>query len=369
MFGQSGELQSELEKQYEDQIINEDGTITKRERTIDLSVALFGGSSAIGGSAAAGKGRASKRGAKSSEFAKPLPRITMDDDGNLVDDTPVTGAGWGEDNDEYASASGFGIGDSLKPDLSDPTFIAAKAAAAKRIGGAGRLPPTASKEVGYANAEGGIDWLKLSSSGMPSVKIERGNVIASRPSEAMEHHSPVYQVKVNPHAHTYLSFPFCSLHHRLDSRRRSADWFACCLLLCSLRSRWLRLPMRPRTASRRFARRPTTSLPCSGTMHASKMAPCTCSARLCCPTRRAPPRAACELRTWSEIYSCCPEHSRSRTRKMSCIRSRMSPSRFVHTAHAHAFDNRRSLVAFSCLRAHTSVPLFSFCSFLTFTPR
>ena len=190
MFGQESALQDGLNQIMEEQL-QEDGSIIsipKRSAGMDaaaLKKALFEGSSAA-------RLKASLKSQSTSQFSKPLPRLALDDDGNLVDG----GGGLIELDDDLigeTNQASFGIGDVL-PDAADPTF-SSSASAAKNKAKVRPLPP-AMKEITFANGEAGADWFKVSANGVPQMKVDRGNVIASKPSEKMEGISPVYSVKV-----------------------------------------------------------------------------------------------------------------------------------------------------------------------------
>lgn len=210
MFGQDSALRADMDQLMEDQMqdeINIDvrGGGASRLRSAAggmdpaaLSRALFDGSSAVKNPSLA-KSLASSQ----SQFNKILPRLALDDDGNLVDDSgDYDMSGGGDDllGDDYGHATSFGIGENM-PDASDATFTAGGGGGVKRAqankGRAAAPPPPMIKEISFANGETGADWFKVSAAGgAPRMKVERGNVIASRPSEKMEGVSPVYQVKV-----------------------------------------------------------------------------------------------------------------------------------------------------------------------------
>jgi hypothetical protein len=196
MFGQSADLQSALDEQQQIEAgisIGEDGTVTRLGMP-SLEGILFGGSNAVASGRSAGRKKAA------SKWSAPVPRISFDDAGNMLDDSADLGGGGGFDADDpYANSKGRGIDDAM-PDSSDPTFAgkgAGASAAAKRAAAAVNRPlPPSIKEVTFASGDAGLDWLKVSASGVQAIKHARGNVIASQPSEQMQHHSPVYSVKV-----------------------------------------------------------------------------------------------------------------------------------------------------------------------------
>jgi len=206
MFGQSAEVQetlnqvlmegSGMELEDEDPDIAKLRAQTRGGMSASLSNALFAGSRGVnrlskivGASAAAAEA-----------FSKPLPRLTLDDEGNIVDDGVAASAMdddlIGDDYDD-AGEGGFGIGANM-PDINDPTFThgdAAGSAVKKERKGVKALPPSV-KEVSFATGEAGADWFKVSAGGVAQIKHERGNVISSHAADKMEHASPLYQVKV-----------------------------------------------------------------------------------------------------------------------------------------------------------------------------